>query len=75
MINVLIAVLAFFVGLPGLLALIKLNPYAFLCMVLFAVACTAVVGLLSALQYKGEPLTKNEPFRWATAYPRIKKHV
>ena len=48
--------------------IVKVGPY----LSLFTIACAGAVVLLSALQYKGEPLTKNEPFGWAHKYPRFR---
>lgn len=39
----------------------------------WSLACLVVFGLLYALSYQGPPLTKNEPFPWAVAYPKISK--
>jgi hypothetical protein len=56
--------------IPGLIELIaKVGPYA----LAFGVVCGCIWVLLSALQYTGEPLTKNEPFGWVTKYPKFGK--
>jgi hypothetical protein len=48
----------------ALLVYVKISPPAFFCAACFFIVCSAVFGLLCAIQYAGEPLWPGNPDAW-----------